>query len=91
MIVFVDVPQIDFVRLRKTPGEQHRRVARRRTELDAGRVLQNAEWRGRVRVPHDDQISNLRLAISGWRRRQVSAVLPSARVRWQLRHVPNLI
>jgi hypothetical protein len=53
VIVFVEVPQIDFVRLRETPSHEDRSVSRRRTELDAGRVLENAELRRRVGLPHN--------------------------------------
>ena len=66
MIVFVEVPQIDLVRLRKASGQDHRRIARRCSELDAGRVLEDAEWRGRVSLPHDDQVSSLRPGICDW-------------------------
>ena len=61
MIVFVDVPQIDLVRLRKTPRHEHRRVSRRRSELDAGWVLEHAERRRRAKLSHDNQVSDLRL------------------------------
>ena len=43
MIVFVEVPQINLMRFRKTPSDQHRRVARGGAELHASRMLENTE------------------------------------------------
>ena len=80
MILFVEVPQIDFVRPGETPSHEHRRVSCRRAELHAGRVLENTERRRPVRLSHDYQVSNLRMGICDWRQHRISTVLPSPRI-----------